>query len=699
MTTLHPKTGSPCVETHTAARTDRAWIVERANAFIELRAHTGVTDPSQLGHCAIVDTLRSILGQESRSFDPRDGWPSLIGGGGFDPVDCDPGFVYESMLAFDVERTGETSMLVPMKKGARKAAGAFYTPEPLVEHLLDSALDPILDARQLDGADGILSIRVCDPACGSGRFLLAAARRIAARLCGITGEDADMALARVIDRCIYGVDLDPIAVELCIEMLSSAGGSRAKLRDHLRIGNSLLGVTDPTILREGCRSCDAWCARLLGSDPRPNDALFHWGIEFPGVCGPDAQGFDVVVGNPPYLNQLARVTASERRTAALLRACCAEAVGGYADLAVAFLVRSLLLCADGGRVSLVLPQSMLVVDDAQPARAFVLGHAALVALWVSNEHVFEDAGVYTCAPTLEKSGDRVSALRRTSTGSFMAHDPIRIDNDELRTEATWGRLGAGTIGVPDVVVRRDRTLADVAHATADFRDQYYGLRGSLISTDDLKTDRSTLEHLYPRLLTSGLIDLARCQWNERTTRVHKQTWRRPRIDRSALLDDTMMSSWIDRRLIPKVLLATQTRVIEVFVDHAGLYVPSVPIISIFPNEEGDLWRVAAALGSPVSTMIALRDHFGAAMSIGALKMSAKNALRLPMPPPGTPLDSAADSLRAAHNAKDDPERLEHLRAFARACGGFSGLSKRHAREVETWWLGRLRGGGTRNNSG
>jgi SAM-dependent methyltransferase len=690
MSTLHLQRAPAAADERAPRRDAIARVVERVNRFVEIHADAGVVDPDRLRERAIVDTLRSIVGDGV--FDPADGWASPLDPDSNAPLECDPGAAYEALLGMElVESDTDDPMLVPRRKGARARAGAFYTPPALVEHVLDQALDPLIEDRAAQGIDALLSIRVCDPACGSGRFLIAAAHRIGARVAQLSGEDPDEAVARAVDRCCYGVDLDPIAAELCVAALVDAGGSIDRIREHVRVGNALLGAIDPEITRGGIAPCDAWCAEHLGANPEPRDALFHWGIAFPEVCGPDATGFDVVVGNPPFLNQLSSATATQRRTAALLRACCAGAVGGYADLAVAFLVRSLLLCADRGRVSLVLPQSFLVSDDARAARSFVLEHGSLDSIWVSNEHVFEDAGVYTCAPTFLKGGERTAALTRTSTGAFKSHDPIMLDNDALREEPTWGRIGAGTIGVPDVVVRREHAISDLAHATADFRDQYYGLKGHLLNDADIEDPGGEIDARYPRLLTSGLIDPARSLWEERRTRVHKVSWMSPRIDRASLACDAAMSGWIERRLVPKILLATQTRVIELVVDEEGVYVPGVPVITVVPKDPDDLWRVAAALGSPVSTMLALRDHFGAAMSIGALKLSAKHALRLPVVRRGAALEEAADRLRAAHGASDDDERREYLLAYARACRGFAGLSARDSERVESWWIGRLTG--------
>src|SRR5690606_23730538 len=108
---------------------------------------------------------------------------------------------------------------------ARKLSGSYYTPASLVQELIKSALEPVIERTLAENpqqpVEALLSLSVCDPACGSGHFLLAAARRIAeevARLSATEGNplpsDYRTALRDVVSRCIYGVDKNPMAVEL-----------------------------------------------------------------------------------------------------------------------------------------------------------------------------------------------------------------------------------------------------------------------------------------------------------------------------------------------------------------------------------------------------------------------------------------------------------------------------------------------------
>lgn len=176
------------------------------------------------------------------------------------------GSVYESLLELhprDVNLEAGTFVLDTSAGHERKTTGSYYTPTSLVDRLLDSALEPILEEamRADDPEAAILDLKVCDTAAGSGHFLVAAARRIAMRLASVrTGEEeaspeaVTHALRDVVGRCVYGVDLNPLAVELCkvslwMEALEP-GKPLSFLDHHIQVGNSLLGTT-PHLLREG----------------------------------------------------------------------------------------------------------------------------------------------------------------------------------------------------------------------------------------------------------------------------------------------------------------------------------------------------------------------------------------------------------------------------------------------------------------
>src|SRR5438445_6759775 len=190
---------------------------------------------------------------------------------------------------------GQTYARWMLSTERRRALGAFYSPPDVARRLVDIALA---------GMSGPL--RVCDPACGGGAFLLAAADALAAR--GIDRQT----IARDL---LWGCDVDPDAVDAARTAVGRWGG--ASPGDHIRVADGLDDI--------------GWSGR-----------------------------FDAVVGNPPFLNQLERATVRTDATR--------WTVGPYTDTAFLFLVAGLDLVRDQGRVLLVQPQSLVAARDAKSIR-------------------------------------------------------------------------------------------------------------------------------------------------------------------------------------------------------------------------------------------------------------------------------------------------------------------------------------------
>jgi hypothetical protein len=199
------------------------------------------------------------------------------------------GSVYESLLELvpQISNAGRTFGFATgdeTRGNARKTSGSYYTPDSLVQVLLDSALDPVIKdaiaAHPENPVGALLSLSIVDPACGSGHFLLAAARRLAAQVARLEANGTPSAaqyrhaLRQVVARCIYGVDLNPMALELCrVSLWMEAvepGLPLSFLDSHLQHGNSLLGAT-PELLAKGIP--DAAWEPIEGDDKKVASAL------------------------------------------------------------------------------------------------------------------------------------------------------------------------------------------------------------------------------------------------------------------------------------------------------------------------------------------------------------------------------------------------------------------------------------------
>jgi len=525
---------------------------------------------------------------------------------------------------------------VLLDAGHRRRRGAFYTPTDVAGGLVREVF-----ARLPEGCPS-----VCDPALGGGVFLLAAADELVAR-----GADP----ASVVEELLWGSDVDASAVAVAEAALVLWARSHG-------VDPGRVNVVCADALHDGA---DAW-------------------------ADPPAAGFGAVVGNPPFLNQLGAGTSRGADDAARLRDRWGPSVYRYTDTAAIFLRAATRLAAAGGVAAMIVPVPVLVTGDADRVRQELLDRAAPEHLWIAQDDVF-GLGVRVCAPVLRVGGSAATGpvpVTRSQGRGFTPIEASSVDLVALRAAGTWGALVADAFGVPALGAPADRAgrLGDFCRATAGFRDQYYGLRSFVVETDRGSggIDRPGVGR-WPKLVTSGLVDPARMGWGERTSRFDGRRWTAPVVDLDALAAaDASLAAWAVARLVPKVVVATQTRVLEAAVDVEGDWFPSVPTIAVVADE-GRLWDAAAVILAPPTTAWAMQRHVGAALSADALKVSAKQLLDAPLPVDHGAWAHAVAHLRAASAAVEEETWRDALTRFG------AEMTRAYAApdQVLTWWLDRV----------
>jgi hypothetical protein len=217
---------------------------------------TGLLSSSRLSNRYLLEAIRHL----SLLTDPRTGLRTRVDYRNLDSEEL--GGVYEGILGYVPRYDPDkgTFTLTTAAGSDRKKSGSYYTPSDMIALTLDEALDPIIDTalRDPDPQTAILKLTVCDPACGSGHFLVAAGRRLARALATArTGDpepsptDLQAAIRDVVATCLFGVDLNDLAIDLAkvalwLEALTP-GKPFAYLDHHLKVGNALLGTT-PALL-------------------------------------------------------------------------------------------------------------------------------------------------------------------------------------------------------------------------------------------------------------------------------------------------------------------------------------------------------------------------------------------------------------------------------------------------------------------
>jgi len=656
------------------------------------------------------------------------------------------GGVYESLLALtpQISADGARFTFAEFAGNERKTSGSYYTPETLVKRLLDSALDPVVEqclkGKSADEAEAaILELRVCDPAAGSGHFLVGVAHRLARHLARVRaqalgeGEPSppmyQHALRDVIGRCVYGVDINPMAAELCrvslwLEALEP-GRPLSFLDHHVRVGNSLVGATPELVARlvpdeafgplddddkaictslkrrnkqereggqgdfyaqmqEGAQPssddwsswlkeidaipdatladvrrkaerhatweaspeyvrarlvADTWCAAFLwrkvpetGADVVTSDVVaklraqtgaltrvqageiaalasrykvFHWHLAFPEVVA--RGGFDVIVGNPPYLNAIEQKTSGLLRVKGLWTSRFHSARGAY-DLYVLFIELARDLLRRSGRAALLTPNKYLAAPYAEALREYLARAACLVeVIDVSKTEQFSDASVYPIISTLSGTpSDEQHIVSRLPRNRSEELDVVMHERSFLDSlpDHNWGVLlsrGAGLVGR---IHRAATTLGELMEvcasttaAEADEMTQAIGDEGDGQVANGW------------RALNTGLIEPFHCLWGVEPMRHNKQVFRRPVLRRA---HNAVPERRAKQYASPKIIFAKLAARTEAFFDARGEYAALNVNFAFTGGREGYFYL--AQLNSLLSTWL-YRQLFGA-LSMG-----------------------------------------------------------------------------------
>ena len=326
----------------------------------------------------------------------------------------------------------------------RKTEGIFYTPDYIVRHIVDHTLGMYLreheekfkheDYRNYQAF--LRNLKILDPACGSGAFLvhvfdvlLAERQRVGAVLSDRV--PADEYVRQILRENIYGVDLSEESAEITKQILWLKSGIRNErptdLDDTIKCGNSL--IEDPAFASQ---------------------RAFSWPGQFPEIM--DAGGFDIVVGNPPYVN--ARTIREADKT--YLREHYPQLHGAY-DLYVAFLLRGRQLLKEHGRYGWIVPNKFLIADYADKARDFLIKDSLTTVVDVSTMDVFSSVGVYPVI-LLGQRGKTGGLVKLTATppaggGQTLVDRNFRINagTTGFAAHAVKGLLNEDNRGIPFAV--------------------------------------------------------------------------------------------------------------------------------------------------------------------------------------------------------------------------------------------------------
>jgi len=255
-------------------------------------------------------------------------------------------------------------------RGKRRARGMFYTPAPIVDYLVSKTLAPLLSNRQ---PEYISQLRVLDPSCGCGAFLIASLRYIAGWLARHPDCDNNSAwrlLLGFVERGLHGRDIDPDAVCWTIRLQLLAVWEA--LRNREAFNRIELSPSIPSL--QNTIRCESF-------------------LELAACQGTPSLAYDAILGGPPFV-RLEQLHATQRDHLKPYRRRYLSARQGQYDLYMLFIEQALDLLNEGGRVAFSLSNSFLRTDSGRIVRGYIAANAC-----VEEVVEFEDPKTYDDAAT------------------------------------------------------------------------------------------------------------------------------------------------------------------------------------------------------------------------------------------------------------------------------------------------------------
>jgi len=373
------------------------------------------------------------------------------------------GQAYEQFLGKVIRLTEGHHAVVEDKPEVKKAGGVYYTPTYIVDYIVKQTVGKITDGKT---PKQVSKLRILDPACGSGSFLINAYQFLLdwhhdwyfahkpetwtkGRNPVLVQTTAGWKLTiaerkRILLDNIYGVDIDPQAVEvtkLSLLLKVLEGESEQTIQPYLRLfsqralpdlgnnikcGNSLIG---PDFYSQNDLP-------LLSDDEKLRINVFDWEAEFPEIM--KSGGFDAVIGNPPYIRQEALSVLKEYFASRY------EAYDGVADIYVYFMEKGISLLRNGGMFSIIVSSSFLRATYARALRLTLKKRAAVLRIVdFGGLPVFANAkDTYVCIPLLangaKQKGVEISKIGSLEVRDLAAYVPMNhftVPQERLSTEA------------------------------------------------------------------------------------------------------------------------------------------------------------------------------------------------------------------------------------------------------------------------
>jgi type I restriction-modification system DNA methylase subunit len=408
------------------------------------------------------------------------------------------GHIFENSLnEIDEIKSELEGNVLEKTKTRRKKDGVFYTPKYITKYIVDNTVGKLcaekkeelklndedfiqdkklqtktkkaLLAKLTDYRNWLLDLTICDPACGSGaflnqalEFLIAEHRYVDELQAKLLGESLILSDIEnsILERNIYGVDLNDESVEIAKLSLwlrtAQKGRKLNSLNNNIKCGNSL--IDDPAVA---------------------GDKAFSWEKEFPEVF--ERGGFDVVIGNPPYVRVQGLKEHYFEQTK-YYESKFVSAKGNY-DIYAIFMEKSFDLISTKGIVSFILPHKFLVSEFGEGIRSFFLKTKSIIQINHFQEHeVFEDASTYTCIIDFGKKESESFYVRELEPKKLFDNVPFYNIQLKALSNDKWILKNPSINSLISKLNIQKKCLGDVIKVFSGIQtsgDQIYILKGDI----------------------------------------------------------------------------------------------------------------------------------------------------------------------------------------------------------------------------
>ncbi|MBU4284851.1 N-6 DNA methylase [Patescibacteria group bacterium] len=315
------------------------------------------------------------------------------------------GNVYENYLGHQLKKSKKEEHLDKNFK-KRKEQGIYYTPKFIVDYIVENALGPILNKCR--SISDLQKIKILDPACGSGSFLVAAMNLVIKKYVEFGVKPNGLLKIQILTNNIYGVDLDQQAVELArLNLLLNTFDSQTKLPNlsgNIENGNSLISGTDEEL------------KKYFGKNFRDKNP-FNWQEKFPEVF--KQGGFDVIIGNPPYVtSKYGKISENVKK----FYIENFESAYDKLDLYVLFIEKALKISKEYGLIAFITPWNFLANFYSLKIRKFLLDNTKIKLFNKLPPNVFGGVIVDSVIFVFEKN--------KNNKGNLILFDDLFNENNQ-----------------------------------------------------------------------------------------------------------------------------------------------------------------------------------------------------------------------------------------------------------------------------